>query len=142
MRRTWLIFSQAVTVAVAMLFVVSTLKPEWLPRRAGTASVVTLPPVPQALPAQPVALAPPAAVSSYATPRRLAAHITGVLGKAQDKAVQIKLMPVAVGLGADGQPSPALLKKLQALGQDASAVANLRFNESLRKLPTTAAIRY
>ena len=30
MRKTWLIFSQAVTVAVAMLFVVATLKPEWL----------------------------------------------------------------------------------------------------------------
>lgn len=30
MRQTWLIFSQAVTVAVAVLFVVSTLKPEWL----------------------------------------------------------------------------------------------------------------
>ena len=30
MRRTWLIFSQAVTVAVALLFVVATLKPEWL----------------------------------------------------------------------------------------------------------------
>ena len=34
MRRTWLIFSQAVTVAVAVLFVVATLKPEWLPRGA------------------------------------------------------------------------------------------------------------
>ena len=33
MRKTWLIFSQAVTVAVAMLFVVATLKPEWLQRR-------------------------------------------------------------------------------------------------------------
>ena len=32
MRRTWLIFSQAVTVAVAMLFVVATLKPDWLRR--------------------------------------------------------------------------------------------------------------
>ena len=32
MRRTWLIFSQAVTVAVALLFVVATLKPEWLGR--------------------------------------------------------------------------------------------------------------
>ena len=32
MRRTWLIFSQAVTVAVAVLFVVATLKPEWLAR--------------------------------------------------------------------------------------------------------------
>jgi Do/DeqQ family serine protease len=30
MRRTWLIFSQAVTVSVAVLFVVATLKPDWL----------------------------------------------------------------------------------------------------------------
>ncbi len=30
-QRTWLVFSQAVTVAVAALFVVATLKPEWLP---------------------------------------------------------------------------------------------------------------
>jgi Do/DeqQ family serine protease len=29
-RRTWLVFSQAVTVAVAALFVVQTLKPDWL----------------------------------------------------------------------------------------------------------------
>lgn len=33
MRKTWLIFSQAVTVAVAVLFVVATLKPEWLQKR-------------------------------------------------------------------------------------------------------------
>jgi serine protease DegQ len=32
MRRTWLIFSQAVTVAVALWFVVATLKPEWIRR--------------------------------------------------------------------------------------------------------------
>ena len=45
MRRTWLIFSQAVTVAVAVLFVVATLKPEWLPKRAdGTSAVTVLPP--------------------------------------------------------------------------------------------------
>ena len=35
-RRTWLVFSQAVTVAVAALFVVLTLKPEWLPRSAAS----------------------------------------------------------------------------------------------------------
>ena len=34
MRKTWLIFSQAVTVSVAVLFVVATLKPDWL-RRSG-----------------------------------------------------------------------------------------------------------
>ena len=33
MRRLWLIFAQTVTVAVAILFVVTTLKPEWLNRR-------------------------------------------------------------------------------------------------------------
>ncbi len=31
-RRTWLVFSQAVTVALALLFVLLTLKPGWLPR--------------------------------------------------------------------------------------------------------------
>ena len=35
MRRLWLIFAQTVTVAVAILFVTSTLKPEWLPAPAG-----------------------------------------------------------------------------------------------------------
>ena len=34
MYRLWLIFSQAATVAVAVLFVVSTFHPEWLPSRA------------------------------------------------------------------------------------------------------------
>jgi Do/DeqQ family serine protease len=33
MHRLWLIFAQAVTVSVAALFVVQTLKPEWLPQR-------------------------------------------------------------------------------------------------------------
>ncbi|HET9644667.1 MAG TPA: trypsin-like peptidase domain-containing protein [Burkholderiaceae bacterium] len=42
MRRTWLIFSQAVTVALAVLFVVVTLKPQWLPPRQR--SVDILPP--------------------------------------------------------------------------------------------------
>jgi serine protease DegQ len=36
MRKTWLIFSQAVTVAVAVLFVIATLKPDWMQRRAAT----------------------------------------------------------------------------------------------------------
>ena len=34
MRRLWLIFAQSVTVAVAVVFVVSTLKPEWSPQRS------------------------------------------------------------------------------------------------------------
>jgi serine protease DegQ len=37
MLRFWLIFSQAATIAVAVLFVVSTFRPEWLPSRGGPA---------------------------------------------------------------------------------------------------------
>ena len=67
-----------------------------------------------------------ARLTAYASPRRLAAHITEVLPQAEDKAISQKLMPVAVGLDAAGQPTPALLKKLAALGADASAVAGLQ----------------
>jgi glycyl-tRNA synthetase beta chain len=66
-----------------------------------------------------------AAVKSFASPRRLAVHVADVAAAAADKAVSQKLMPVSVGLGADGQPTPALLKKLAALGADASAVPAL-----------------
>ncbi|MEI8170115.1 MAG: glycine--tRNA ligase subunit beta [Rhodoferax sp.] len=59
-------------------------------------------------------------VTAFASPRRLAAHISHVWLKAADKAVQQKLMPVAVGLDANGGATPALLKKLQALGADLS----------------------
>ena len=65
-------------------------------------------------------------VMAYASPRRLAAHITEVLPQAEDKAVSQKLMPVSVGLDAEGKPTPALLKKLAALGADESAVAGLK----------------
>ncbi|CAN7648571.1 glycine--tRNA ligase subunit beta [Acidovorax sp. LjRoot118] len=73
---------------------------------------------------------PASAVTAFASPRRLAAHVTAVAGKAADKAVQQKLMPVTVGLDASGNAAPALLKKLQALGADvsdpAAAVAALK----------------
>ena len=69
-------------------------------------------------------------VTAYASPRRLAAHVSHVWLKAADKAVQQKLMPVSVGLDAAGNATPALLKKLQALGADlsdpAAAVAALK----------------
>lgn len=65
-------------------------------------------------------------LTAFASPRRLAAHITEVLPAAADKAVSQKLMPVAVGLDASGQPTPALLKKLTALGADAASVPQLK----------------
>ena len=71
-----------------------------------------------------------AVVTAFASPRRLAAHVTSVQAQAADKAVQQKLMPVSVGLDSAGNATPALLKKLQALGADvsdpAAAVAALK----------------
>jgi glycyl-tRNA synthetase beta chain len=72
-------------------------------------------------------------VTAYASPRRLAAHVTQVAAQAADKAIQQKLMPVAVGLDASGNASPALLKKLQALGADVSNPAALV--ASLKRAP-------
>ncbi len=70
--------------------------------------------------------APGAAVTSFASPRRLGVHVAGVAAKAADKAVQQKLMPVAVALTADGQATPALLKKLASLGAGPDVVPQLK----------------
>lgn len=89
-----------------------------------------------------------ARVTAYASPRRLAAHVTQVLAAAPDKAVSQKLMPVAVGLDAQGQATPALLKKLAGLGLDAAALGGLKrvndgkaevlFHESMARGATLA----
>ncbi|MHB8825031.1 MAG: glycine--tRNA ligase subunit beta, partial [Thiobacillus sp.] len=67
-----------------------------------------------------------ATVTGFASPRRLGVHVQSVLARAADKPVSTKLMPVAVGLDADGKATPALLKRLAALGADASVVGQLR----------------
>jgi len=62
----------------------------------------------------------------YASPRRLAAHITQVAIQAADKPISHKLMPVSVGLDANGQPTQALLKRLASMGLDAGIVSQLK----------------
>ena len=58
----------------------------------------------------------------FATPRRLAVVIPEVLVQAQERQVTEKIMPVAVAFGADGRPSAALLKKLEAKGIAAAEI--------------------
>ena len=64
-------------------------------------------------------------LTAYATPRRLAMHATKVAAMALDKTSVQKLMPVSVGLDANGQATPALIKRLNGLGLDESAVPQL-----------------
>ncbi|MBS7348758.1 MAG: glycine--tRNA ligase subunit beta, partial [Comamonas sp.] len=72
-------------------------------------------------------------LTAYASPRRLAAHITAVVGKAPDRRVTQKLMPVSVGIDASRLPSPALVKKMKAFGIEPTALERLALE--LDKLP-------
>jgi glycyl-tRNA synthetase beta chain len=58
------------------------------------------------------------ALNVFASPRRLAAHISHVLPVAPDAEVTRKVMPVAVALGADQQPTPAFRKAMAKLGRE------------------------
>lgn len=69
------------------------------------------------------------ATTTYGAPRRLAALVTGVLAKSPDKAFKQKLVPVKVGLDAEGKATPALTKKMNALGITADVSELLRVND-------------
>jgi serine protease DegQ len=95
-RRHWLVFSQAVTVALALLFVVSTLKPEWLPGTAGFRPPVRLPP-PSFVPA--VVPAPAAAASGMAAAAAPASDLVQAARRASPTVVSIMA-------SKPGQPNP------------------------------------
>lgn len=64
-RRLWLIFAQATTVGLALLFIVSTLRPDWVvPTPASVATAPSTPTIKQVVPVVETSRAP--AASSYA----------------------------------------------------------------------------
>ena len=67
-----------------------------------------------------------AAFRSFASPRRLAVTVAGVAAEAPAQEVTDRLMPVAVALDAEGRPTPALLKKMEAKGIPPEAVAGFQ----------------
>ncbi|GJG93914.1 glycine--tRNA ligase subunit beta [Cupriavidus pauculus] len=58
-----------------------------------------------------------AAVTPFATPRRLAALVTGVRRTAPDREQREKVLPLTVALDANGAPTAPLSKKLAALAK-------------------------
>jgi len=58
-----------------------------------------------------------AAVTTFATPRRLAALVTGVRRTAPDREQREKVLPLTVALDANGTPTAPLAKKLAALAK-------------------------
>jgi Do/DeqQ family serine protease len=85
MRRLWLIFSQAVTVALALLFVVATLKPEWLQRSPGRML--------------------PQIVSIAALPDGPAAAASGVVPAGSLSAAAKRAAPAVVSIAASKAPA-------------------------------------
>jgi glycyl-tRNA synthetase beta chain len=73
-------------------------------------------------------------LTSFASPRRLAAHITAVAPQAADKAVSQKLMPINIGLDLSNHPSEALIKKMATYGVEPSSLQKLI--SALRGTPT------
>lgn len=61
-------------------------------------------------------------LTSYASPRRLAVHLSAVAKQSPDKKIKEKLLPVAIGLDANQQPTPPLIKKMVSLGFETFSV--------------------
>jgi len=66
-----------------------------------------------------------AVATTFATPRRLAVHVTHVAVRAADRSEQVKLVPVKIGLDAGGNATEVLKKKLASIGADPSVVPQL-----------------
>jgi glycyl-tRNA synthetase beta chain len=62
--------------------------------------------------------------TTFATPRRLGAHITQVRSQAPDQSIKQKIMPVSIGL-KNNEPTSSLFKKLASLGLDATISSQL-----------------
>ena len=110
MRKTWLLFSQAVTVAVALLFVVTTLKPEWVRRGGAAAPGIVSVNAPTS--AAPVSMNAGAAVTSYsAAAKRASPAVVSITAskaparnpRADDhRGVDPAIDPARRSLGRDG----------------------------------------
>jgi serine protease DegQ len=108
MRRLWLIFSQAVTVSVGVVFVVSTLKPQWVPRWTSA-------PVPLAADVRPVTVPLAASRGAAASPigyseaaRRAAPSVVSIITSKSVSSRQQRNDPwFRYFFGDQGQGSPS-----------------------------------
>jgi Do/DeqQ family serine protease len=79
LRRTWLVFSQAVTIVLAALFVVATLKPEWLARGSALRPPPTFLQAPQSGAASVAAVASMAGTGYRDAARRAAPAVVSIV---------------------------------------------------------------
>ena len=79
------------------------------------------------------------AMQVYASPRRLGVLLEAVQATAPERSFVQKLVPAGVGLDARGEPTPALCKKLEALGLPYDPARIASEPESGKEAPKAAA---
>src|SRR5438270_11672575 len=116
MYRLWLIFSQAATIAVAALFVVSTFRPEWLPSRAGAQLPVSIAQPSSAAP-MPVAARPgPAPASYYDAVQRATPSVVNIFTSKEIRAPRHPLLNDPIFRRFFGDQLPDEAQRASSLG--------------------------
>jgi glycyl-tRNA synthetase beta chain len=86
-------------------------------------------------------LAAESRVGAFGAPRRLAVHITQVAVRSPDAPFRQKLVPMAIGLDGQGNATPALLKKLSALGANVDHRQLLREHDGKQEVLVYAGVK-
>src|SRR5213076_1935156 len=116
MYRLWLIFSQAATIAVAALFVVSTFRPEWLPPRAGAQVPLSITQPSSAGPMQVAARAGPAPASYYDAVQRATPSVVNIFTSKEIRAPRHPLLNDPIFRRFFGDQLPDEAQRASSLG--------------------------
>src|SRR5216683_4553570 len=116
MVRLWLIFSQAATIAVAALFVVSTFRPEWLPSRAGAQIPLSITQPSSAGPMQVAARTGPAPASYYDAVQRATPSVVNIFTSKEVRAPRHPLLNDPIFRRFFGDQLPDEAQRAASLG--------------------------
>src|SRR6266699_860969 len=116
MYRLWLIFSQAATIAVAALFVVSTFRPEWLPARAGAQVALSIAQPSSAGPMQVAARSGPAPASYYDAVQRATPSVVNIFTSKEVRAPRHPLLNDPIFRRFFGDQLPDEAQRAASLG--------------------------
>src|SRR6267378_266434 len=116
MYRLWLIFSQAATIAVAALFVVTTFRPEWLPSRAGAQIPLSIAQPSSAGPMQVAARSGPAPASYYDAVQRATPSVVNIFTSKEIRAPRHPLLNDPIFRRFFGDQLPDEAQRAASLG--------------------------
>src|SRR5712691_6696220 len=116
MYRLWLIFAQAVTIAVAALFVVSTFRPEWLPSRPGAQLALSIAQPSSAGQMQVAARSGPAPASYYDAVQRATPSVVNIFTSKEVRSPRHPLLNDPVFRRFFGDQLPDEAQRASSLG--------------------------